>query len=102
MSCKYGLNKVVELPPLPGESEVSYLVPLEYSAPKTIFAWPLFALRNRFCAYLKISSSEIEAIKWKKNKDGWIVDLGGRGKIYSLATIDKFIDLKNEFYNTTI
>ncbi|MBO1897534.1 hypothetical protein HNW13_017495 [Shewanella sp. BF02_Schw] len=100
MPCKHGLKKVGRLPPLPGESEVNYLVPLEYTAPKTPFGRPLFALRNRFFAYIKISRSEIEAIRWKKHKSSWTVDLGKRGSISSFASIDKFIDLKNELYNT--
>jgi hypothetical protein len=82
MSCKHGFKKVGRLPPLPGESEVGFLIPLEYTAPKTLFGWPLFALRNRLFTYLKISRFEIEAIRWKKTKMAGLLIWGEGGRFF--------------------
>ncbi|MEE9364402.1 MAG: hypothetical protein V3U92_17510 [Cellulophaga sp.] len=76
MKCKHNKNQVGKLNPLPEEKEGSYLVPLRFRRPKTIFGLPLFTFRNHFLTHAKIYFSDIEPITWCKTKYGWSVKLG--------------------------
>ena len=98
MTCKHDKNQLGKLKPLNKDEEGSYLVPLRFRRPKTIFGFPLFIFRNHFLTYAKIYFSEIKPIIWRKTRFGWSVKLASEHKINGLDSIEPFIKLKDEFY----
>ena len=97
MACKH--NKTVKkLAPLSSNDEESYLVPVSYAEPNSLFDWPLYLLRTNFASHIKIFSSEVENVTWKKGPRGWCVTLANGKKLNALDSIEPFIHMKNDFY----
>jgi hypothetical protein len=98
MRCSNGHKlKVSRLMSLSGESELSYLVALEYRKPITLFGWPLYWLRCFFMSNAKISFSEVESILWEELKTSWRVKLIS-GSINGIDNINNFVLLKKTYY----
>jgi hypothetical protein len=98
MECENGHKVLVSrLKPLPGESQISYLVALDFKKPKTCFGWPMFMIRTTFTKFAKIPQNEVEQITWFEERSGWNVKLANGG-ISELSTKDAFVELKYKYY----